>query len=247
MIAALVLVFLALLGGATAPASARPMSNGAPVGAAASVRAASGAVDDVQVSSDGVQFASSLPSGLFDSYGALIPNGSMRSTLWIRNPSDKPAVVRVSLRSGAGASAGLNDYLSLRVSTFANPGAPAVSVGGDADCAVLAPAQPIGAGVTLRTELTIDMMDVIGLTAQNESADLGIVIALRDAAAGPFSTSACDDDGVLLTVLGVSPVRPAALPRTGTDLPVPALVAGGLLLGAGVVLVTRRRRERPRP
>lgn len=250
--AALLLAFLPVVGGAGAPASARPMS-AHPVSSVAlgvvvtAVQTDSGAVGDAQVSSDGVQFASSLPSGLFDSYGVLIPNGSMRASLWIRNPSDQPAVVRVSLRSGAGASAGLNDYLTLRVSTPADPSVPAVSVAGDAECAVLAPVQSLAAGATLRADLTIDMMDVTGLTAQNESADLGIVIALRDAVAGLFSHSACDDDGVLVTVLGVSPAAPAALPGTGTDLPVPALLGGGLLLGLGAVLVRRRRPDRPEP
>lgn len=250
VVAAVLLVFLLVVGGAGAPAFARPTSthpsSSLALGVSATaVQADSGAVGDVQVSSDGVQFASNLSSGLFDSYGALVPNGSMRASLWIRNPSDQPAVVRVSLRAGAGASAGLSDYLTLRVSTPADPSAQAVSVAGDAECAVLAPVQSLAAGATLRADLTIDMMDVTGLTAQNQSADLGIVIAVRDSVAGPFSHSACSDDGVLITMLGVSPTAPAALPDTGTDLPVFALIWGGLLLGLGSVLVTRRRRNRP--
>jgi hypothetical protein len=93
------------------------------------------------------------------------------------------------------------------------------------------------------------MINVTGLTAQNARAELGVLVALRDAAAGPFAASACDDDGVLLpAIAGPSvPQRADALSRTGVDLPVPAIIGGGLLLGVGVLLVTRRRGDRRKP
>ncbi|TFC24534.1 hypothetical protein E3O25_15300 [Cryobacterium sp. TMT1-3] len=222
----LLLVFLALLAGAPGPASANSVSP-RPVAAAPRDRLATSLrVGDVQVSSDGVHFASSLPTDLFDVYGTLIPNGSMRASLWIHNPSDQSAVVRVSLRSAEGASAGLNQYLTLGVTIPADLTAPTATFAGDADCAVLAPVQPLAAGATPRAEVSIDMMNVTGLTGPNETANLGLVVALRDAVAGPFSSSACADTGVFVAVLGASSAapRPAALSGTGVDLPVPAIV-----------------------
>ncbi|GEP27577.1 LPXTG cell wall anchor domain-containing protein [Cryobacterium levicorallinum] len=232
-------VFLLTVSGTAAPALAAPGAESAP---------------DVLVSSDGEHFASSLPVGLFGSYGLLIPHGSMQSSLWIQNPSDRPANVRVSLREPGGASANrtvsdLREYLILTVEDAAAQTVTTVPQLADAGCAVLAPEQPLAAGDTLRVELTIEMMNVNGLTAQNARADLGVLVALRDAEAGPFAASACDDDGVLIPAIAEPsvPQRADALSRTGVDLPVPAIIGGGLLLGLGVLLVTRRRRDRREP
>ena len=242
------IVLLLAIGGTAAPALAAP-ANGA------SAEAGTSDDNNVLVSSDGVHFATSLPAGLFGSYGLLIPGGSMRSTLWIQNPSDQPANVRVSLREPRGASADraiteqshtdLSDYLILTVEDPAAQTVTAVPLLVDAGCAVLAPAQPLAAGAILRVALTIEMMDVTGLTAQNARAELGVLVALRDSEAGPFAESACDDDGVLLpAIAGPSVPERSVLSRTGVDLPIPAIIGGGLLLGIGALLVTRRQRRR---
>ena len=221
------------------------------MGAAAPALAAPGTsvVDDVLVSNDGVHFASSLPAGLFESSGVLIPGGETRSTLWIQNPSDVPANVRVSLREPSGASADLTHYLTLVVEDDAAQTMMSVPLPAAAGCAVHAPAQSLAAGATLRVVLSVKMMDVSGLTAQNARARVGVLVALRDAAAGPFAPSACDDDGVVISAMAEPsvPQRPDALSRTGVDLPIPALIGGGLLLGAGALLITRRRRDRCEP
>ena len=233
---------LLTIGGAAAPALAAP-----------STPTSAEPRNEVLVSIDGEHYASNLPVGLFGSYGLLIPGGSMRSTLWIQNPSDRPANVRVSLREPGGASADreisaladLREYLILTVEDAAAPTVTTVPQLVDAGCAVLAPEQPLAAGATLQVAFTIEMMNVTGLTAQNARADLGVLVALRDAEAGPFAASACDDDGVLIPAIAGSSVsqRADGLSRTGVDLPVPAIIGGGLLLGVGVLLVTRRRRE----
>ncbi|TFD25610.1 hypothetical protein [Cryobacterium sp. TMS1-13-1] len=198
--------------------------------------------------------ASSLHVGLFGSYGLLIPDGSMQSGLWIQNPSDWTVSLRVSLREPGQASADrtvsdLREYLILTVEDAAAQTVTTVPQLADAGCAVLAPEQPLAAGDSLRVELTIEMMNVNGLTAQNARADLGVLVALRDAEAGPFAASACDDDGVLNPAIAEPsvPQRADALSRTGADLPVPASIGGGLLLGRGVLLVTRRCRDRREP
>ncbi|WP_104137770.1 MULTISPECIES: LPXTG cell wall anchor domain-containing protein [unclassified Cryobacterium] len=232
-------VFLLTVSGTAALALAAPGAESAP---------------DVLVSSDGEHFASSLPVGLFGSYGLLIPDGSMQSSLWIQNPSDRPANVRVSLREPGGASADrtvsdLREYLILTVEDAAAQTVTTVPQLAKAGCAVLAPEQPLAAGATLQVAFTIEMMNVTGLTAQNARAELGVLVALRDVEAGPFAASACNDDGVLIpAIAGPSESQPSdALPRTGVDLPVPAIIGGGLLLGVGVLLVTRRRRDRREP
>ena len=238
-VAAGVLLLVAITGAAT------------PARAALNDTANGGAATDVRVSSDGVHFASSLSAGLFESFGTLIPGGSMRSELWIQNPSDVPANVRLSLREPGGASADLTEYLTLSVHDVASHTVTTVPLRGGEDCAVLTPAQPLAAGATLRVALTIEMMNVTGLTAQTARADLGILVALRDGEAGPFGPSACDDEGVLIPATATAaagavlaaPLGSVALPRTGVDLPSPALIGGGLMLGVGGLLVTRRRRE----
>jgi len=244
------IALLLAIGGAAAPALAAPGS-----GASADTGTSDG--NNVLVSSDGVHFATSLPAGLFGSNGLLIPGGSMRSTLWIQNPTDRPANVRVSLREPRGASAdraiaeqppaGLNEYLILTVEDPAAQTVTAVPLLVDAGCAVLAPAQPLAAGATLRVPVTIEMMNVTGMTAQNARAELGVLVALRDAAAEPFAESACDDDGVLVSAIA-EPSAPqrSNLSRTGVDLPIPAIIGGGLLLGIGALLVGRRQHRRER-
>lgn len=65
-------------------------------GAAAPVAVASA---HVLVSADGIHFSPTLAGGLFDGRRMLVPGHSVSAELWVRNPTQAPAALRVSAMS----------------------------------------------------------------------------------------------------------------------------------------------------
>jgi hypothetical protein len=203
-VAAMVAVASALvLGGTVAPASA--------------------AADSVLVSRDGVTFATTLDGGLFDGAGMLIPGQSVSRSLYIRNPSGAASALRVSIRNLVSTSTVFAEGVSLS-SLDSVPGSTPVSqpLSALSPCDVVTSAASIAAGDTVKLTLTFTMADLTASVAQSDRASLDLMVAMRDAAAGAFSGSACRDDGTL---------------------PVPLIAGGGLLLGVGMFLIVARRRR----
>jgi hypothetical protein len=220
-VAAMVAVASALvLGGTVAPASA--------------------AADSVLVSRDGVTFATTLDGGLFDGAGMLIPGQSVSRSLYIRNPSGAASALRVSIRNLVSTSTVFAEGVSLS-SLDSVPGSTPVSqpLSALSPCDVVTSAASIAAGDTVKLTLTFTMADLTASVAQSDRASLDLMVAMRDAAAGAFSGSACRDDGTLLANTGS--FRTVAF--TGGSLPVPLIAGGGLLLGVGMFLIVARRRR----
>lgn len=191
---------------------------------------AQAAPPEVLVSADGLTFGPELTTGIFDGLYRLVPGDSIAASVWVMNDSADPGLVRVSVSDlmvpsiefGTGVLLTSNDGQQLRTASF---GALAV-------CSVVVPSVAVPPGGILRIDLAVRMLDLNGLTAQGQSANLDFAVAMRDAAGGPFPTaSGCPNvAGGPLAFTGITSVLPIASFAL-------ALVAGGL------VLVLRRRRK----
>lgn len=193
---------------------------------------AQAAPPEVLVSTDGTNFSPNLSSGVFDSLGLLIPGGTLTASLWVKNDSPDPGLVRVSVADlvvpsiefGTGVILSSNDGSQLRTA----------SLGELAVCSVIVPSVSVPPGGVLQINLAVRMLDVDGLTAQGESGNLGLRVSMRDVAGGPFPTaSGCPSfaaPGGPLAFTGAQGILPVAVFAL-------ALVAGGL------VLILRRRRN----
>lgn len=213
---------------------------------------------DVLLSSDGVVFSSAPPQGILDPLQTLVPGGSRASVLWIRNPATTRAIVKVSATGLRIPSVSFAEDVSLTTTTGSEgSGTRSRTLAQLSECEMLVPSQMLEGGATMRFDLSFAMSPDARNVSQSQRADLSLLIAMRDADAGEFAESACDDPGVVIgpkpavptpagpSVPASSGSAPGALARTGVDLPVPLITIGALLLGAGFFLFgARRRRER---
>jgi hypothetical protein len=206
--------------------------------------AAFAATDRVLLGRDGVHYSSALAGGLFDGAAALIPGGSTSVDLWVKNPTAMPGALRISVRSVSSSSAAFANGVSLTAVNSATSSKPAIEpLASVRRCDVLASVPLLAPNGAVRVTLTLTMGDLTGMVGQADSAGLDLLVAIRDAAAGPFAASACNDDGVIIPA---GNAQFATVAYTGTELPVPLIVAGGVMLGVGIFLVGRRRRSADR-
>ena len=214
----------------------------------------------ILVSADGVRFSTALSVNLFDGFGALIPGGSQSATLWAKNPTSSPVVVRLSATDVTVTAPDFAASVTMTTSNSADGRTASQPLSMLRNCDVVIDSTPLAAGETVAMTVTFTMADVTGLVAQDEHASLNLRVGMRDATVGAFPASACDDNGV---VIGVDPDQaptPGAtsaharepLAHTGLDAAPSLLIVGGLVVG-GVFLVimgrhrTRDRRRNDRP
>ena len=198
---------------------------------------------EIQVSPDGVHFASSMTDGLFDDIGLLVPQDSETAPLWVKNPTTTPVAMRVSIGAISASDQIFSNNLELTtIDSIA--GVSRTSLLSDlSKCDVVVQSITVPAGSTVRVDFTIDMLDSPDLVAQNDLASLEFLVGMRDAEAGAFPASACDD--VSVVVPGTDP--PTAGPHgplaiTGVD-PTNWLILAGVIGGIGFLLLARRRRR----
>jgi len=209
--------------------------------------AASAAQDDVLLSLDGVTFAPTLSAGLFDAVGRFVPNDIAQSTLWVKNNTQLDGALWLSRVDPAGTTTLFSSALTLHETgtTPSEAGPPGAS---GASCTLLGPPRPIRAGQAIAIPLTLSVADLAGRDGQNEQVTLHVIAALADAAGPSPGATFCPIDGASVSVIaspGVTAGDPDPLPFTGVAL-APWIMAGGLLLGAGMYVTVARRRERTR-
>lgn len=197
------------------------------------------AATELLVSSDGVTFGTTLTDGLFDDIGILVPEDSETASFWVRNPTVDPASIRVSVADLVVSSPVLATSLTMETWDEGTGNTSTTQLDTLAVCDIVVPGQTLAGGATIRVEITITMLSVTGHIAQGQLGELNFLAAMRDAAAGPFPTSACDDEGVLITSN-----LPSQIAHTGTDIPSDWLAVAGALVGFGILLVLARRRRR---
>lgn len=224
---------------------------------ATSVESASAAGSELLVSRDGVTFTPELSGGLFDDADVLVPRDSVDSSLWLRNDTTEPAQVRISVAQVATSSTELADSITFMTTDVARGTRYETDFSLMRRCDVVLQSRVLSAGATMRVDFNITMLDVAERIAQSEFGSVTLRAAMRDAAAGPLPSEACDTAGVDIPIDGgeVDPgpgTQPAAgavtdptrLGATGTEVR-GWLIAAGTLLGFGLILVaSRRRREK---
>lgn len=207
---------------------------------------ASAAEPEILVSDDGVTFAPTLTDGLFDGLGLLVPGESISTSLWVRNPSSTDGSLRLTVEDLVTPSQAFADNVTLSadVGNFIWTWSLAELEA----CGTVVPTLAIGAGDTVRIDLTAALGDVTGLDAQNESANVGISVMVRDAVS-PFPNEPClqapvdptdPDDGDGDNGGGGSD---GGLSGTGADVAA-TLWAAVILLAGGFLIVFARRRRR---
>lgn len=199
---------------------------------------------DLLVSTDGVHFSPALAGGLLGVSGLLVPGDSVASSLWIKNPTGAPAVLRVSARDVTFSSGDIADGVTMSAWNSGTDTTRSATLRSVAECQIIVASQAIAAGATMKMIVKFTMTDLTGEVGQNDRASLGLKVAMRDAVAGPFPASACGDEGVLISSNPARPSSlPSSLPTTGTGFVVPLLATGGFLVGIGLFLVAGRRRR----
>ena len=238
-VALTVLTAAVLALGVTAPAQAAPSP------------------DPVQLSRDGVSWNGALDGAVFQTSGALVPGSIEDAVLWVRNTGAGDARMRVSIAwmetstIELARSMTLVSHDSMRRHTEAHRMA-------DLDrCDIVVPEVTLAEGEDIRIDLELAMGDVDGQRAQNDTLELGFVVAMQDAASGAMPASACGEPGVFVPVTPGTQADPVAEPDTAAVRPEGLAFTGGtvqgwligvaafLIAGALPLLVRRRRREQP--
>lgn len=207
---------------------------------------------DMLLSTDGVVFSTTSTKAILDPLVTLVPGESVGSVLWIRNPTDLPVAVRVSATEIRIPFRGFAEDVTATAVTSTVGTTYSSTLAELADCEMLVPSQTLEGGATMRLDLSFAMSPDARNVSQRQRADLSVLIAMRDADAGAFAASACDDVGVIVGPKPAVPSAPAetgaaqsALARTGGGLPMPLIATGALLIGVGFFLLgARRRRDR---
>jgi hypothetical protein len=208
---------------------------------AGAARAASG---DILVSLDGVNWSATLPRGLFSGAGTVVPGERMSRTLWIKNGTSTPAILRLSRMQTAATSSLLARAISISATGRGTRGSSPASQ--DGACTQLLPDQVVLAGRFTPIVVTLTVADLQGLQAQGQSATISLVASMS--ARGGAAASPCPPGGTSVSVLGSGQAlanTSGSLAFTGAGLQYPAIMIASLLTGFGlfVVLAARRRRR----
>ncbi len=196
---------------------------------------------ELLLSTDGVNYATSISGGLLDGLGLLVPGDSFTASLWIKNSSTTGVYTRVSV----GSLVAPETFASALTLTTLDTGAGTTTTAIMSDlarCSIIVPSRFVSAGDAMRVDLTLTMLpSVTGVDAQLQRADLDLEIAMRDAVAGPLGSNACATDPPPTTRAAAG-----ALSFTGSAPSILLVVVASLLVGFGMFFLPRRRREDPR-
>jgi hypothetical protein len=222
---------------ASALASSALAALGLALGGVASPAAAAGGL---QVSLDGVTFASALPHALFDDIAISVPGDSQSTELYIRNTGPVAGYLRVSLLGVTVSDPVLADALTVSASTLAHPGEP-VELSDARPCQVLTEGDLLAPGDTVRLSSVLSLGDLAGLGGQGGSARFSFRVSLSDAAVRSLLPTACGS-GTDLPAAGGDGRIPLAM--TGSEPPLPWIIAAASALGIGLFAAVAARRRR---
>ena len=212
-------------------------------GALSPVAVAAQAQPEILVSSDGVHYSTSLDADLFDGLGVLIPGQAQSVTLWVKNPTASAAEMRLSATEVDMPWPDFATNVTMSAADSMGHATSGQTLASLADCEVILGPQRLAAGESVALTLTFALADVPEAVAQNSGASLNLRVAMRDAAAGAFPDSACNDGGV---TIGSAPMSTPSgtLARSGFNAEAPLLLLGGLGAGGLLFFLLGRRRVR---
>lgn len=182
------------------------------------------AADQLELSADGTHWSATLPDQVFRAPQLVVPGDAIASELWVRNGSDSPTRVQLTVADGLGSAPGrLAGDLSLMID-----GTPAA--GGD-----LWVGPALAAGAVVRIPLVVTFSATAQSGTRLDTASVLSTVSLVQTGAGSAA---------------VPPAAPpAALPgqgslaRTGLDA-ARTLAIAACATGLGVLLLAARRPPR---
>lgn len=142
--------------------------------------------DLLQLSRDGVHFATTSPPTLFRSNNGYVPGESRHETVWVRNGS--AGTMRLSLgvrHTGASVEDILPGYLRLQATAQGQRAETAIlpSPGG---CAPVIHDWSLAAGEVLPLTLDLSLQVEAPNPTRNQHADFDLVFVLQESGAGPM-------------------------------------------------------------
>jgi len=225
----------------------------------------------LELSTDGSTWSSSIPGTLFDALPMLVPGDSVSRTLYVRNAGSTAGLLRLDAVDVRISNA---DFArSLRVDAAVDAASLAsVDLGGTAACITVLPMGRIAAGAVAVVEITLGFDENAPMPTQDSTADFSLLLSVSEDLGQQAPAAGCPVDGIELPTLpfpdgggsgagaaGGGPVvggtdavtvaPPAAQTADGAGLAftgvtaVPLLTTAGglLLLGLSAFIATRRQ------
>jgi hypothetical protein len=204
---------------------------------------ASAAPGDILVSTDGTTFTAADMVDPLAGIGLLVPGDSVQRSLWVRNGTARDAYLRLTVSELVMPLTAYPDAIT--VTTTLGTSARFDRLSDLTVCSALVRSATIQAGAVARVDFTIAMDAAVpGLVAQDETAQFGVRVAMRDIVGGAYpSVDGCVSENG-------APALPSTsggprLPFTGTDaIPLVILAVASLTGGVVAIIVARRRRRR---
>lgn len=195
----------------------------------------------ISYSLDGVHWSTTPPASIIPAGWIAVPGDSRTGTLHLR--AERPGATLVALFAGTARSDDPAALKGLRVLDAA--GAPVI-IDGSTNCSALAPQTVLQRGETVKIPITV-ALDAGMLAGKNAALSLDILLALSDTASVPLSNG-CPVDPRLIPLFpgDARELTDETLPRSGSDIPMLALLAGLAAVTGGLVAAIRDQRYEPR-
>ncbi len=204
---------------------------------AAPATAAPSAPPAILLSTDGVTFAPTVSTELFDSIGLLVPGDTQTASLWVKNDTARDAYLRLTISDLVVPLTEFTDAIVL--TTTSGTITQTANLADLVVCSAVLRSAPIQAGNVVRIDLALGMdPGLTGQQAQDETGSIDFSVAMRDISFGPYPAA----DGCVAT--GTEPTDVPGLPYTGADIVPVLLVAAAALAGGFIAIIVARRRSR---
>lgn len=220
----------------------------------------------LELSTDGRTWSSTLAEPLFDALPVLVPGDSVSRTLYVRNAGPSAGLLRLDAVDVQFSNPEFAK--SLRVSTAVDRSSLGTAdLGGSDDCITVLPMGRVGAGAVATVEITLGFDENAPMPSQQSTADFSLLLSVSEDVGQTAPEAGCPDGGIELPTLpfpedggsgagdGGSASAPASssapasegapgLALTGaTVVPLIATAGGLLLLGLAALIATRRRKS----
>jgi hypothetical protein len=203
------------------------------------------APSDILVSTDGTTFTEANLVDPLAGIGLLVPGDSVQRSMWVRNSTARDAYFRLTVSDLVMPLSAYPDAIT--VTTTNGTSSRFDRLSDLTVCSALVRSASIQAGAVARVDFTIAMdSSVPGLVAQDETAQFGVRVAMRDVVGGPYpNVDGCVSDNGGAGGSGGASANGPRLPFTGTDaIPLIILAVTSLTGGILAIIIARRRRRR---
>ena len=222
--------------------------------------AAAGDDGGLELSRDGSTYSDRFEGQLFDDLGTIVPNDSRSTTLYLRNASADPAILRVTGVNAVASTPLFARALTLSASTAESGIAVARSFSSIGTCGGLLADQVVEPGESVPVDFALHFGDLVAQQAQGAWAGVDLLVTLRDESSAATDDQECADGIVVPVIPAPVDVDGAQLPSADPPRVTPSgtigslaftggsfyrgLVAAFILLGTGVFFVAASRRRR---